>query len=116
MRFPGLCADGRLRLPVCQVCGSACYPLRENCPSCLSDSFDWRPFDGYGEVLAITTLHHSNEPYFKSMLPIRIGSIRLGPGIVAIAFLGSGVGAGDPVQIECQLDAQGKGHLLARAR
>lgn len=78
---------GALWLPVCGACGTVCYPLRELCANCLSDRLDWQPVGDAGSVLATTTIHHSNEPYFRARLPLRIASVRLDAGPVLLVFL-----------------------------
>jgi uncharacterized OB-fold protein len=80
-------AQGRFALPVCRDCGTVHYPPQEACRACLSGQLEWRPQDGTGELLSDTVLHHSNEPYFRARLPLRLGSVRLDAGPTAIAFV-----------------------------
>lgn len=105
-----------LRLPVCANCDCIVYPLRENCPSCLSDRLEWRPVDDTAELLAVTLLHHSNEAFFREQLPLRIGSVQFAAGAVAIVFVDDGVQPGDRVRVVPRVDAGGNGVLAAAAR
>src|SRR5262249_8182779 len=80
-------AQGRLALQVCRDCETVHYPPQEACRQCLSVQLDWQPQDGAGELISDTVLHHSNEPYFRAHLPLRVGSVRLDAGPTAIAFV-----------------------------
>ncbi|MDB5998362.1 MAG: hypothetical protein JWP52_61 [Rhizobacter sp.] len=107
-------AAGVLSLPVCRVCATTAYPLREVCGQCLSDRLEWTPTSGRGRLLASTLIHHSNEPYFRPKLPLRIGSVQLDAGPVVIAFLEASVGEpGAAVRIENRLDEAGEAVLVA---
>ena len=56
------------------------YPPREACHRCLSPSLNWRAQGGDGELLSQTTLHHSNDLFFRERLPWRLGLVRLDAG------------------------------------
>lgn len=103
-----------LWLPRCDACGRIAYPLRELCGDCLSDRLEWRRVEPTGTVLAVATLHRSNDPFFRAQLPLRIASIRLEEGPVVIAFLSDeGADAGAKVSIRTCLDEGGGGVLVA---
>jgi uncharacterized OB-fold protein len=69
---------GKLALQRCTACGTMQYPPRELCANCLADTLEWRVSDDApGEVMANTVLHHSHEPAFGAMLPMRVGLVRL---------------------------------------
>src|SRR5215471_10761738 len=80
-------ARGRLALQVCRDCGTVHYPPQEACRKCLSVRLAWRPQNGAGELVSDTVLRHSNEPYFRARLPLRVGSVRLDAGPTAIVFV-----------------------------
>ncbi len=106
--------EGRLALQHCADCGAVHYPPREVCATCLSDRLDWEvTADGPGEVLAQTTLHHSNEARVGALLPLRLGLVRLLAGPVAVCFLGNGTQAGDRVRVRAELDPEGRVVLRA---
>jgi uncharacterized protein len=88
----------------CTACGKAQYPPRELCSACLADAFEWHEADA-GEVLAVTTLHHSHEPAFRPQLPLRIGLVRLEAGPTVVCFLADGCQLGTRVWITARADA-----------
>ncbi|MGA1575380.1 MAG: Zn-ribbon domain-containing OB-fold protein, partial [Burkholderiaceae bacterium] len=58
-------ARGELALQVCQACGAHQYPPRESCCRCPSTHLKWQAQSGLGQLLAITTLSHSNDLFFR---------------------------------------------------
>ena len=70
-------AMGRFELQQCAQCNAVMYPLREACPQCASVRLRWREQGGEGELLAGTTLHHSNDLFFRERLPWRLGLVKL---------------------------------------
>ncbi len=106
-------AEGRFELQVCQECAAVQYPPREACHSCLSPRLKWRPQTGEGTLLGLTTLHHSNDPFFRERLPWRLGMIRLDAGPTVIAHLHGEVGeAPCAVRIGARLDRAGQAVLI----
>ena len=69
------------------------YPPREACHRCLSVRLRWQQQDGDGELLASTTLHHSNDLFFRERLPWRLGLVRLDAGPTVVAHLHGDVSA-----------------------
>jgi uncharacterized OB-fold protein len=107
-------AADELWLPVCQVCGRVDYPLRELCANCLSQRLEWKSVGPLGRVLATTTLHRSNLPYFRPRLPLRVGSIKLDAGPVVLAFLDDPAIAADArVRVRTRPDEAGSASLVA---
>jgi uncharacterized OB-fold protein len=107
-------APGELWLPVCQVCGRVDYPLRELCANCLSERLEWKAVEPLGRVLATTTLHRSNLPYFRPQLPLRLASIKLDAGPVVLAFLdAAAVAAEARVRVRTRTDEAGSASLAA---
>lgn len=95
-----------IRLQRCADCGTAQYPPREVCGACLSDRLEWQSADALpAQVVARTTLHHSNERRFKQRLPLTCGLVRFDAGPVAVCFLADTAAAGDAVRVA--LDAEG---------
>ena len=107
-------AEARLALQVCRDCGTVHYPPQEACRHCLSVRLEWRPQDGAGELISDTVLHHSNEPYFRALLPLRVGSVRLDAGPTAIAFVHGACPAPPArVRLRAALDCAGAAVLMA---
>ena len=67
-------------MQVCADCGAVQYPPREVRGGCLSEQLSWRAVDPSGTLLVSTTLHHSNDLYFRERLPWRVGTVRMSAG------------------------------------
>jgi uncharacterized OB-fold protein len=103
-----------MRLQCCTACGTVQYPPRELCAACLADTLEWRVTDAEpGEVLAHTVLHHSHEPAFGAMLPLRVGLVRLDAGATVVCFLAERCCAGTRVSVATRLDGEGRTVLSA---
>ncbi|HSV83783.1 MAG TPA: OB-fold domain-containing protein, partial [Ramlibacter sp.] len=106
-------AEGRFELQVCQACSAVQYPPREACHCCLSPRLQWKPQPGDGQLLAATTLHHSNDPFFRERLPWRLGFVQLDAGPSLIVHLHGEVGeAPAPVRVGARLDRAGQAVLI----
>jgi uncharacterized OB-fold protein len=107
-------AQGRFELQVCQECTAVQYPPRDACHRCLSVHLSWQLQSGEGQLIAVTTLHHSHHPYFQQRLPWRIGMIRLDAGPTLIAHLQADLGpAPQRVVVQARLDSGGEAALFA---
>jgi len=107
-------ALGRFELQVCGACGAVQYPPREVCHRCLSGPLRWREQSGAGDLIAETTVHHSNDLYFRERVPWRLGLVRLDVGPTAVVHLHGGCApAPSRVRIGARLDKSGQGVLLA---
>jgi NAD(P)-dependent dehydrogenase (short-subunit alcohol dehydrogenase family)/uncharacterized OB-fold protein len=95
-------AEGRFELQVCQDCAAVQYPPREACHCCLSARLAWRAQSGAGTLLGVTTLHHSNDPFFRERLPWRLGMVQLDAGPSVMVHLHGEVP-----------DPASRGHVLA---
>lgn len=105
---------GRLELQVCRDCGTVLYPPREGCSTCLSVHLEWRAQTGEGELIADTTIHHSNHPYFRERLPWRTGTVKLDVGPVVIAHLHRDcTPAPARVRVGARVDKAGQAVLIA---
>jgi NAD(P)-dependent dehydrogenase (short-subunit alcohol dehydrogenase family)/uncharacterized OB-fold protein len=107
-------AQGRFQLQVCADCGTVQYPPRETCHRCLSDRLPWTDQSGSGELIAETSVHLSQDAYFRERVPWRVGMVRLDAGPTLIAHLPA-VGAAAParVRVAAKLDKSGQGVLVA---
>jgi len=106
-------AEGRLELQVCDDCGATQYPPREACHRCLSPRLTWREQTGEGELLARTTLHHSNDLFFRERLPWRLGLVQLSAGPTLMVHLHGEVGeAPTRIKVGARLDRAGQAVLI----
>jgi NAD(P)-dependent dehydrogenase (short-subunit alcohol dehydrogenase family)/uncharacterized OB-fold protein len=106
-------AEGRFELQVCRDCAAVQYPPREACHRCLSARLQWRAQSGEGTLLGTTTLHHSNDPFFRERLPWRLGLVQLAAGPSVIVHLHGEVGdAPAPVKVGARLDRAGQAVLI----
>lgn len=106
-------AEGRFALQVCADCGAVQYPPREACHRCLSPELPWQLQSGAGELLAMTTLAHSNDLYFRERLPWRLGMVRLDAGPSVMVHLHGEVGAAPcRVRVQAHLDRAGQAVLI----
>ena len=106
-------AEGRFELQVCQVCAAVQYPPREACLRCLSPRLKWTAQTGAGRLLSATTLHHSNDLFFRERLPWRLGLVHLDCGPSIMVHLHGDVGAApQPVRVGARLDRSGQAVLI----
>lgn len=107
-------AEGRFELQTCEDCGTVQYPPREVCHKCLSAALRWRPQSGEGALLGSTTLHHSNDLFFRERLPWRLGLVHLDAGPTLMVHLHGEVGdAPTRVRVGARLDRAGQAVLIA---
>jgi len=107
-------AEGRFELQTCEDCGTVQYPPREVCHKCLSSALRWRPQSGEGALLGSTTLHHSNDLFFRERLPWRLGLVHLDAGPTLMVHLHGEVGdAPTRVRVGARLDRAGQAVLIA---
>lgn len=106
-------ARGVFELQVCTDCGCVQYPPREACGQCLSVDLKWQAQNGAGNLLSSTTLHHSNDLYFRDRLPWRLGLVQLDAGPTVMTHLHGEVGqATVRVQVGARLDRAGQAVLI----
>lgn len=107
-------ALGRFELQQCADCEKVQYPPREACERCLSIRLAWKKQSELGELLADTTLHHSNDLFFRERLPWRLGLVRLDCGPSVVAHLHGDVArAPSHVRVAARLDRAGQAVLVA---
>ncbi|WP_198085741.1 SDR family NAD(P)-dependent oxidoreductase [Variovorax sp. E3] len=106
-------AEGRFELQTCEDCGTVQYPPREVCHKCLSAALRWREQSGEGALLGSTTLHHSNDLFFRERLPWRLGLVHLDAGPTLMVHLHGEVGeAPQRVRVGARLDRAGQAVLI----
>lgn len=106
-------AEGRFNLQVCQDCKAVQYPPREVCHVCLSDGLSWQHVPPEGQLLTSTTLHHSNDLYFRERLPWRIGTVHMAAGPSVVAHIHGDCQDGDAVRLALKLDRSGQAVMVA---
>jgi uncharacterized OB-fold protein/NAD(P)-dependent dehydrogenase (short-subunit alcohol dehydrogenase family) len=106
-------AEGRFRLQVCAECGAVQYPPRDACRQCLATDLAWRDMPPGGELLALTAVHASPDPYFRERLPWRAGTVMLDAGVPVVAHVHGDVVRGARVRMVARLDRAGQGVLFA---
>ncbi|MGA1288635.1 MAG: SDR family NAD(P)-dependent oxidoreductase [Rubrivivax sp.] len=107
-------AEGRFALQVCAECGAVQYPPREACHACVSARLQWRHQSGEGRLIAATTLHHSNDLFFRERLPWRLGLVHLDSGPSLMVHLHGDVrDAGQRVRVTARLDRAGRAVVIA---
>lgn len=106
-------AEGRFELQQCAECGAVQYPPREICVRCLSEHLPWKPVSPLGKLLVSTTLHHSNDLYFRERLPWRVGTVRMQAGPSVVAHVHGDLADGDDVRLALKLDRSGQAVMLA---
>ncbi len=109
-------AEGRFELQVCPACAAVQYPPREACHRCLSPRLKWAPQSGEGRLLSTTTLHHSNDLFFRERLPWRLGLVQLDSGPTLVVHLHGEVRDAGPapqrVRVGARLDRAGQAVLI----
>jgi NAD(P)-dependent dehydrogenase (short-subunit alcohol dehydrogenase family)/uncharacterized OB-fold protein len=106
-------AEGRFELQVCEDCNAVQYPPREACHRCLSARLPWRAQSGEGTLLGLTTLHHSNDLFFRERLPWRLGLVQLDAGPSLMVHVHREVGeAPARVHVGARLDRAGQAVLI----
>src|SRR3954468_22861680 len=94
-------ALGRLELQRCAACSAVQYPPREACVRCLSEELEWTAMSGAGELVSETTLHHSQELFFRERARWRFCLVRLAEGLSLVVHLDArGEPAPSPVKVE----------------
>jgi NAD(P)-dependent dehydrogenase (short-subunit alcohol dehydrogenase family)/uncharacterized OB-fold protein len=106
-------AEGRFELQTCEDCATVQYPPREACHKCLSPRLNWREQTGEGELISSTTLHHSNDLFFRERLPWRLGLVHLDASPTLMVHLHGEVGeAPARVRVGARLDRAGQAVLI----
>src|SRR5690606_25035730 len=98
---------------VCQQCATVQYPPREVCGRCLSEQLRWQEVEPSGRLLATTTLHHSNDLYFRERLPWRIGTVHMTVGPAVVAHVHGDCRGHEPVRRELKPDRSGQAVRIA---
>ena len=109
----GVAGQAQFTLQTCAVCGAVQYPPRQLCHKCLSPDIPWEVQPDGGTMLAETTLHHSNDVYFRERLPWRLGLVKLECGPSVVAHVMEDCRPGGRVRMSIKLDRSSRAVLLA---
>ena len=106
--FVAAAREEKLVLQVCESCGSVNYPPSETCANCLSNDLQWQEVNGSGRVLAITEVQATPDDFYRPLLPLAMGSVKLDCGPVVFAFfLDKDLAAGEKVEVRTAMDIRG---------
>jgi len=110
-------AEGKLSIPYCTSCGAAVYYPRAHCPTCYTDSLEWRDLSGKGTVYSFTIVRRGEGPYAE-VTPYVVAYIELDEGPRVL----SNVVEIDPEDVEIGMAVEavfhdtGEGNALVRWR
>ncbi len=113
MAFTTAAAEGLFKLQRCSSCGEVIYPAREICPRCWSMELSWDVMPPGGKLITETTLHTSNNTYFRERIPWRVGTVLLDAGPPVLAHVHGDVVERARVNIIARTDKSGQGVLFA---
>ena len=100
---------GLFKLQVCSSCSKVQYPPQEFCSHCLADKLSWEQVSPVGKVLSWTITHASTNRFFKGILPVHVGMVKLDCGPVMIAYLAAScLQTGSRVQVTGRPDKSGQ--------
>lgn len=105
--------QAEFKLQTCATCNAVQYPPRQLCHQCLSPELPWVAQPDGGTLLAETTLHHSNDVYFRERLPWRLGLVRLDCGPSVVAHVMEDCAPGGRVRMSIKLDRSSRAVMLA---
>jgi hypothetical protein len=95
-------AEGRLLLPVCDVCSTVIWYPRTLCPACRGQAVSWTEASGEGTIYSFTVVHRSMGPW-REAAPYVIAYVELaeGPRVMTniIGCEPDAVSVGQPVRI-----------------
>lgn len=106
-------ARGQFRLQVCGACAAVQYPAREACAVCLSHDLPYRDVSEGGELVALSMVRVSGDPFFRRRMPWPVGLVKMDAGPLVVAHLAGELAAGARVRLTLRLDLAGRGVMLA---
>lgn len=106
--------EERLVLQVCNDCQSIKYPPAEICAECLGEALEWQDVDGTGKVLALTEVLATPDDFYRELIPVAMGTVKLASGPVVFAlFPDASLESGVEVRVVAVTDVRGTPLLLA---
>ena len=73
--------EERFLIQWCTACDQVVFYPRENCPSCLGTSFEWKQASGKGTVYASSVQHRAANPLMANRVPYVVAMVELEEGI-----------------------------------
>ena len=65
----------------CSSCGKTVHYPRALCPHCHSDSLEFKPASGQGEIYAFSVMHRPGNPTMTERVPYVVALIELEEGV-----------------------------------
>ena len=78
---------GRLMVQKCDSCGTLRFPAHELCAKCNSETSQWVPVSGRGEVFSYNIMHQLYHPGFASEVPYAVVMVELEEGCKFVSNL-----------------------------
>ena len=76
-------AEGRLVMQRCSTCGEYVWTPQMACRSCLTETLEWTPISGRGEIYTFVVLHRPATPAFTAPYAIVVVEMEEGPRILS---------------------------------
>ncbi|MGH2507163.1 MAG: Zn-ribbon domain-containing OB-fold protein [Ktedonobacteraceae bacterium] len=77
--------DHKLMLQRCQACGTATWPVKSLCPTCLHGDLAWVQASGQGVLYSFVLMHQVFHPGFAAEVPYNIAEVDLAEGVRMIS-------------------------------
>lgn len=95
--------DGRFVLQYCRECKVFVFYPRPHCPTCWSNSLEWRDAAGRGRIVSFSLVYRPNHEAFFEEVPIVLAEVMLDEGVAMLARIdcndGQAVASGRPVEL-----------------
>ncbi|MEO7019033.1 MAG: Zn-ribbon domain-containing OB-fold protein [Ktedonobacteraceae bacterium] len=73
--------EHKLMIQRCSACGTATWPVKSRCPTCLSGDLAWVQASGKGTLYTFALMHQVFHPGFASEVPYNIAEVDLAEGV-----------------------------------
>lgn len=97
--------SGVLSIQRCTTCGTFVWTPQMACRECLTETLEWTPVSGRGEVYCFVVMHRAANPAFTAPYTVAIVRLEEGPYMVTdiIDIDPSEVAVGMPVEVSIEL-------------
>ena len=79
--------EHRLMIQHCSACGTATWPVKSRCPTCLSTDLTWMQASGQGTLYSFALMHQVYHPGFAAEVPYNIAEVDLEEGLRIISAI-----------------------------